>query len=33
MYENCPANLGVVAGAVTAVALCVLLHYEGLLLT
>ena len=29
MYENWPANLGVVGGAFTAVALCVLLHYEG----
>lgn len=33
MYENWPANLMVAASAVTAVALCVLLHYEGLLLT
>jgi len=33
MYENWPANLVVVASAVAAVALCVLLHYEGLLLT
>ena len=33
MYENWPANLWVVTSAVAAVALCVLLHYEGLLLT
>lgn len=33
MYEHWTANLVVVAGACSAVALCVLLHYEGLLLT
>ncbi len=33
MYENWPANFAVVAAAVAAVALCVLMHYEGLLLT
>jgi hypothetical protein len=33
MYEHWTANMVVVAGACTAVALCVLLHYEGLLLT
>ena len=33
MYENWTINLWVVTSAVAAVALCVLLHYEGLLLT
>lgn len=33
MYEQWSVNLVVVASACAAVALCVLLHYEGLLLT
>lgn len=33
MYENWLVNLTVVAAAAGAVALCVLVHYEGLLLT
>ena len=33
MYENWLVNLVVVAAAAGAVALCVLVHYEGLLLT
>lgn len=33
MYENWLVNLLVVAAAAGAVALCVLVHYEGLLLT
>lgn len=33
MYDNWPVNFAVVGAAVFAVALCVLLHYEGLLLT
>jgi len=33
MYEHWSVNLVVVASACAAVALCVLLHYEGLLLT
>jgi hypothetical protein len=33
MYENWLVNLAVVAAALGAVALCVLVHYEGLLLT
>jgi len=33
MYDNWLVNLAVVAAAFSAVALCVLVHYEGLLLT
>lgn len=33
MYENWSANIAVVAATGLAVAICVLLHYEGLVLT
>jgi len=33
MYDNWPVNLAVVAATLGAVALCVVTHYEGLLLT